>query len=61
MTAHCADVWLDRLSVPQHPCELQRALLSRMMAVYASSGCTLVLRSAEPEGSRYHQVNCDCT
>jgi hypothetical protein len=50
------DVWIDKMSVEQRPCGLQDTLLSRMMAVYASSGCTLVLRSCEPEGSRYHQV-----
>lgn len=51
----CRYVWIDKMSVVQRPCGLQDTLLSRMMAVYASSGCTLVLRSCEPEGSRYHQ------
>jgi hypothetical protein len=34
---------------------MKRTLLSRMMAVYASAGYTLVLRSLELEGCRYHQ------
>eukprot|EP00193_Tetraselmis_chui_P017559 CAMPEP_0177790824 /NCGR_PEP_ID=MMETSP0491_2-20121128/23577_1 /TAXON_ID=63592 /ORGANISM="Tetraselmis chuii, Strain PLY429" /LENGTH=855 /DNA_ID=CAMNT_0019312957 /DNA_START=68 /DNA_END=2635 /DNA_ORIENTATION=+ len=51
----CKYVWIDKVSVHQEQGYLQETLLSRMMAVYASSGCTLVLRSAETEGSRYHQ------
>eukprot|EP00873_Tetraselmis_striata_P043323 jgi/Tetstr1/463587/TSEL_008466.t1 len=51
----CKYVWIDRISVPQQRGYVQETLLSRMMAVYASSGCTLVLRSCEPEGGRYHQ------
>eukprot|EP00191_Tetraselmis_sp_GSL018_P003752 CAMPEP_0177597216 /NCGR_PEP_ID=MMETSP0419_2-20121207/11580_1 /TAXON_ID=582737 /ORGANISM="Tetraselmis sp., Strain GSL018" /LENGTH=628 /DNA_ID=CAMNT_0019089345 /DNA_START=504 /DNA_END=2390 /DNA_ORIENTATION=+ len=49
-------VWIDALSVPQtgHS-RLKSTLLSRMMAVYASAGATLVLRSAEADGHRYHQ------
>lgn len=52
-------VWLDRLSVPQGAggnfLSLQKTLLARMMGVYASASHTLVLRSVEEEGSRYHQ------
>jgi len=49
-------VWLDCLSVPQAPCQLQRTLLARMMAVYASAGAgTVALRSREVDGGRYHQ------
>ena len=52
-------VWIDHLSVPQEHETLlittQRLLLSRMMAVYSSAAFTLVLRSCEPEASRYHQ------
>jgi hypothetical protein len=51
----CFYVWIDRLSVPQQKSELQNTLLSRMMATYASSRETLVLRSLEEDGSRYHQ------
>ena len=49
-------MWLDKICVPQDGSVLQKTLLSRMMAVYASSACTLVLRSRELERSRYHQV-----
>jgi hypothetical protein len=46
-------VWLDHHSVPQDDqVELRKKLLSRMMAVYATAGITLVLRSIEAEGSR---------
>jgi hypothetical protein len=49
-------VWVDCLSVPQAPCQLQRTLLARKMAVYASAGAgTIALRSCEPHGGRYHQ------
>ena len=59
-------VWLDALSIPvavlgPNPdpnswlLGLSHALLTRMMAVYAAGANTVVLRSAEPEGSRYHQ------
>jgi hypothetical protein len=51
----CFYVWIDRLSVPQYECELQNTLLSRMMATFASARETLVLRSIEENGSRYHQ------
>eukprot|EP00873_Tetraselmis_striata_P037528 jgi/Tetstr1/457792/TSEL_044337.t1 len=51
----CFYVWIDRLSVPQKASELQNTLLSRMMATYASARETLVLRSLEKSGSRYHQ------
>lgn len=51
----CRYVWLDRLSVPQHECELKYTLLARMMAVYASAKATLALRSLEAPGSRYHE------
>eukprot|EP00951_Prasinocladus_malaysianus_P037470 scaffold402839_cov38-Prasinocladus_malaysianus.AAC.1 len=46
-------VWIDRISVPQllHM-RLKKELLSRMMAVYATSGWTVALRSCEPEGHR---------
>jgi len=55
VSTNCKYIWLDRISVPQVGGVLQETLLSRMMAVYAASGCTLVLRSREPDGSRYHQ------
>ena len=48
-------VWLDKLSVPQHKCILKNTLLARMMAVYAAAHTTLVIRTAEEEGSRYHE------
>eukprot|EP00873_Tetraselmis_striata_P008306 jgi/Tetstr1/428570/TSEL_018564.t1 len=49
-------VWLDHLSVPQQSHRvLMKRLLTRMMAVYATAGITLSLRSCEQEGSRYHQ------
>jgi len=51
----CFYVWIDRVSVPQHECELQDTLLSRMMATYALSRETLVLRSLELPSSRYHE------
>jgi len=51
----CLYVWIDKLSVPQKLCKMQATLLARMMAVYATSSQTLVLRSAEMPGSRYHQ------
>eukprot|EP00873_Tetraselmis_striata_P009391 jgi/Tetstr1/429655/TSEL_019552.t1 len=51
----CSYVWLDCLSVPQHACDLKYTLLARMMAVYASAADTVVLRSVEAPGSRYHQ------
>ena len=53
----CLYVWLDAFSVPQAGhCELKRVLLSRMMAVYASSYLTLAMLSCEKETERYHQV-----
>ena len=49
-------VWIDCLSVPQVSGKLQQTLLARMMATYASAGAgTVVLRSLEEEGERYHQ------
>jgi len=48
-------VWLDRLSVPQADCSLKYTILARMMAVYAAARSTVVIRSAELPGSRYHQ------
>jgi len=51
----CLYVWMDKLSVPQRSCKLQTTLLARMMAVYATSKETLVLRSVENNGNRYHQ------
>eukprot|EP00192_Tetraselmis_astigmatica_P011291 CAMPEP_0117669028 /NCGR_PEP_ID=MMETSP0804-20121206/11889_1 /TAXON_ID=1074897 /ORGANISM="Tetraselmis astigmatica, Strain CCMP880" /LENGTH=372 /DNA_ID=CAMNT_0005477009 /DNA_START=119 /DNA_END=1237 /DNA_ORIENTATION=- len=51
----CLYVWLDHISVPQDGSELQNTLLARMMAVYACANETLVLRSLEEPGSRYHQ------
>jgi hypothetical protein len=51
----CFYVWIDRLSVPQYESELQNTLLSRMMATYANARETLVLRSMEEKGSRYHE------
>eukprot|EP00191_Tetraselmis_sp_GSL018_P014340 CAMPEP_0177579508 /NCGR_PEP_ID=MMETSP0419_2-20121207/1003_1 /TAXON_ID=582737 /ORGANISM="Tetraselmis sp., Strain GSL018" /LENGTH=543 /DNA_ID=CAMNT_0019068191 /DNA_START=854 /DNA_END=2486 /DNA_ORIENTATION=- len=54
-SSRCLYVWIDKLSVPQRSCELQSTLLARMMSVYATSKETLVLRSSEPPGSRYHQ------
>mmetsp|Transcript_14682 Transcript_14682/g.34943 ORF Transcript_14682/g.34943 Transcript_14682/m.34943 type:complete len:619 (+) Transcript_14682:395-2251(+) len=48
-----AYVWVDVLSVPQTGHHvLKMTLLSRMMAVYASAGKTLALRSVEADGSR---------
>ena len=53
----CLYVWLDAFSVPQiGNIELKKVLLSRMMAVYASSFVTAVLLSCEEESGRYHQV-----
>ena len=49
-------VWIDFLSVPQEPGKLQQTLLARMMATYASAGAgTVVLRTVEEDGERYHQ------
>eukprot|EP00873_Tetraselmis_striata_P003753 jgi/Tetstr1/424017/TSEL_014628.t1 len=53
--AGCQYVWMDTLAIPQDVAEVQSTLLSRMMAVYSSAAITLVLRSAEAEGGRYHQ------
>ena len=55
--SNCLYVWIDHLSVPQEKKyrRMSRLLLSRMMAVYASAGITLALRSIEIEHSRYHQ------
>eukprot|EP00873_Tetraselmis_striata_P012898 jgi/Tetstr1/433162/TSEL_002349.t1 len=54
-TTSCFYVWIDRLSVPQDASQLQNTLLSRMMATFASARETLVLRSRESGGSRYHE------
>ena len=59
-------VWLDALSMPAavlgpDPCPgswlvgLSNTLLARMMAVCAAGANTVVLRSSEAKGSRYHQ------
>eukprot|EP00873_Tetraselmis_striata_P011346 jgi/Tetstr1/431610/TSEL_021140.t1 len=48
-------VWLDRLSVPQADCSLKYTILARMMAVYTAARSTVVIRSVELPGSRYHQ------
>ena len=53
----CLYVWLDAFSVPQtEHRELKRVLLSRMMAVYASSFVTLAMLTCEEDAERYHQV-----
>ena len=52
----CLYVWLDAFSVPQANGALKRVLLSRMMAVYASSFVTVALLTCEDETGRYHQV-----
>ena len=53
----CWYVWMDAFAVPQMGnFELKKVLLSRMMAVYASSFVTAVLLSCEEESGRYHQV-----
>ena len=52
----CMYVWLDAFSVPQRHSDLKRVLLSRMMAVYASSFVTVALLTCEDETGRYHQV-----
>jgi hypothetical protein len=59
-------VWLDALSIPaavlgsntEHDpwlLDLSNTLFTRMMAVYSAGGTTIVLRSSEAEGGRYHQ------
>ena len=59
-------VWLDALSIPaaalgRSPrpgtwiAGVSNTLLTRMMAVYATAADTLVLRSNEVEGNRYHE------
>lgn len=53
--ATCLYVWIDRISVPQGSSELQNTLLSRMMGVFATARETLILRTQEEDGSRYHQ------
>lgn len=54
--SNCHYTWIDHISIPQHGFgDMKRTLLSRMMAVYASAGFTLVLKSMELEGCRYHQ------
>jgi hypothetical protein len=35
--------------------DLSNTLLTRMMTVYAAGANTVVLRSSEPDGGRYHQ------
>jgi hypothetical protein len=52
----CKYVWIDVVSVPQKSHRrLQKALLSRMLTVYAAAAETVALRSAEYDGDRYHQ------
>jgi hypothetical protein len=62
----CPYVWLDALSMPAailgpNPdpgswlLGLSDTLLTRMMAVYAAGAITVVLRSSEPDGGRYHE------
>ena len=59
-------VWLDALSIPAAVLglegkpgtwlqEVSDSLVVRMMAVYAAASETLVLKSLEEEGGRYHQ------
>jgi hypothetical protein len=59
-------VWLDALSIPaailgsntdpeSWLLDLSNTLLTRMMTVYAAGANTIVLRSSEPDGGRYHQ------
>ena len=50
-------VWIDTLAIPATSGDwnLQKTLLSRMMAVYSAASVTLALRSTESEGHRYHQ------
>lgn len=55
-TTGCLYVWMDKLAIPATDTKrLQKTLLSRMMAVYSSALVTLVLRSRETDGDRYHQ------
>ena len=63
LRSSCTYVWLDVLSIPtalEPPegtrlWELSEMLMARMMAVYATAGCTLALLSNETEGERYCQ------
>ena len=48
-------VWIDVLAVYQQPGELQRTLLTRMMAVYCGAHLTVGIRTPEEPKSRYHQ------
>ncbi len=59
-------VWLDNLSIPTPMLgpniapgswllNLSNTLLTRMMTVYAAGANTVVLRSSEPDGGRYHK------
>jgi hypothetical protein len=53
--SNCQYVWIDKIAVPQHRGDLQKKLLSRMLAVYCSAYETLALRTAEEEQQeRYH-------
>eukprot|EP00951_Prasinocladus_malaysianus_P023210 scaffold196493_cov41-Prasinocladus_malaysianus.AAC.2 len=52
----CLYVWIDTFAVPEERGPLKRALLSRMMTVYAASMSVVCLMSLEQEESRYHQV-----
>ena len=54
--SNCLYVWIDACGVPQNDCQMKRALLSRMMAIYASSFVTTVLLSRELSTDRYHEV-----
>eukprot|EP00873_Tetraselmis_striata_P029117 jgi/Tetstr1/449381/TSEL_003890.t1 len=53
--SNCRYLWIDCIAVEQSQTELQRAVLSRMMAVYAACMSTIVLRSLEHDQARYHQ------
>jgi len=58
-----AYVWVDALCIPaalEPPpgtwlAAMSRVLLTRMMALYSAAATTLVLRSLEEDGLRYHQ------
>ena len=54
--SNCLYVWIDACGVPQQDCQMKRALLSRMMSIYASSFVTTVLLSRELGTDRYHEV-----
>ena len=50
-------VWLDQLSVEQDDTkgDLKSTLLARMMGVYSAAQITVVIRTLELPGSRYHE------